>query len=259
MTIKYTKTRYHDNFAYYSNDNVIGRSLELYGEYGQQEIDFLMWITDNRYTVYDVGANIGVYTSAFASRGAQVYAWEPNPNNYKLLKENTHDMSNVHCYNQALGRTIGRIKIQDFDPQEPGNYGSLSTRFDQGVEVDITALDYLDIPMPNLLKVDVEGRELDVLVGCEKKIAESIPCIVYEAHETEQFAEIYHFLKKFNYRLFWLQCMNYRSNNFKDNADNIFDKTAVYSVVAWPESWPNSLSAVEVSGPDDTAERFVQR
>ena len=257
--ISYTKTRYHDNFGFFSNDSVIGRSLDLYGEYGQQEIEFLLWVADQRYTVYDIGANIGVYTTALASCGAEVYAFEPNPKNYALLKENTKGMNNVHCYNQAVGRSIGRVRIEDFDPKLVGNYGSLSTRFDQGVEVDLTALDYLNIPVPNLLKIDVEGRELDVLLGCEKKIAESVPCIIYEAHETDQFAEIYKFLKQFNYKLFWLQCMNYRVSNFKNNDENIFDNYAVYSVVAWPESWPNSLTAVEVSGPDDTIERFVHK
>jgi FkbM family methyltransferase len=254
--IKQIPTRYHPNFSYYSNDDVIGRSLELYGEYGQQELDFLMWVCDNRYTVYDVGANIGVYAAAFASCGARVYSFEPHPKNYQLLKENTKNLTNVHCYNQAIGKTMGRTFIEDFDPSVIGNYGSLSTKFDQGVEVDMMALDYLDIPMPNLLKIDVEGRELDVLLGCEKKIAKSVPCIVYEAHETEQFAEIYHFLKQFDYRLYWLQCMNYNPKNFKNNQDNIFENTALFSVVAWPPSWPLTLTAEEVTGADDDWHKF---
>lgn len=257
--IAQSPTRYHQNFSYYTNDNVIGKSLELYGEYGQQEIDFLLWLTNNQYTVYDVGANIGVYTTALATQAANIFAFEPNKKNFELLIENTKHLPNVHCYNQAIGRSIGKTFIEDFDPSEVGNYGSLSTKFDQGVEVDLVALDYIDIPLPNLIKIDVEGRELDVLVGCEKKIAESVPCIVYEAHETKQFAEIYHFLKQFNYRLFWLQCMNYRQNNFKNNLFNVFGGTATYSVIAWPESWPDNLTAVEVSGADDSAERFVQR
>jgi hypothetical protein len=151
---------------------------------------------------------------------------------------------------------MGRTFIEDFDPSVIGNYGSLSTKFDQGVEVDMMALDYLDIPMPNLLKIDVEGRELDVLLGCEKKIAKSVPCIVYEAHETEQFAEIYHFLKQFDYRLYWLQCMNYNPKNFKNNQDNIFENTALFSVVAWPPSWPLTLTAEEVTGADDDWHKF---
>lgn len=257
--ISSTNTRYHKNFSYYANDNVIGRSLELYGEYGQQEIDFLLWLANCEYTVYDIGANIGVYTTALASQGAKVYAFEPNPKNFSLLRQNTQELANVQCYNMAIGQSVGRILVEDFDPQEPGNYGSLSTRYDRGVEVDCMALDYMDIPIPNLIKIDVEGRELDVLQGCKKKIAESVPCIVYEAHETKQFAEIYQFLKQFNYRLFWLRCMNFNEANFKNNSHNVFDRYATFSVVAWPESWPDSLKAKQVLGPDDTAERFVYK
>ena len=163
--ISSTTTRYRDNFYYYNNDEVIGRSLQTYGEYGQTELDFLLWIVDQRYTVYDVGANIGVYSTAFASRGAQVYAFEPNPHNYSLLKRNTEGLTNVHCRQTAIGNALGKISIEDFNPEEPGNYGTMSTNRNRGVEVDLMALDYLDIPIPNLLKIDVEGAELDVLLG----------------------------------------------------------------------------------------------
>jgi len=254
--ISSTTTRYRDNFYYYNNDEVIGRSLQTYGEYGQTELDFLLWIVDQRYTVYDVGANIGVYSTAFASRGAQVYAFEPNPHNYSLLKRNTEGLTNVHCQQTAIGNALGKISIEDFNPEEPGNYGTMSTKRNLGVEVDLMALDYLDIPIPNLLKIDVEGAELDVLLGCEKKIAESVPCIVYEAHETEQFSEIWHFLKQFDYRLYWLQCMNYNINNFNKNSENIFENTALFSVVAWPPGWPLALAAQEVTGPDDDWHKF---
>ena len=254
--ISSTTTRYRDNFYYYNNDEVIGRSLQKYGEYGQTELDFLLWIVDQRYTVYDVGANIGVYSTAFASRGAQVYAFEPNPHNYSLLKRNTEGLTNVHCRQNAIGNGLGKISIEDFNPEESGNYGTMSTKHNRGVEVDLMALDYLDIPIPNLLKIDVEGAELDVLLGCEKKIAESVPCIVYEAHETEQFSEIWHFLKQFDYRLYWLQCMNYNPKNFNENSENIFENTALFSVVAWPSEWPLSLTAQEVTGSDDDWHKF---
>ena len=74
--IETTETSYHKEFAFYKNDNTIGRSLNLYGEYGQIEVEFLLSIinsiTNKPVVVYDVGANIGVYATAFASTGAQV-------------------------------------------------------------------------------------------------------------------------------------------------------------------------------------------
>ena len=65
--IKSTKTRYSKNFSYYSTDEMIGRSLELYGEYSQSELEFLLSMLNENSVVYDVGANIGYHTTAFAS------------------------------------------------------------------------------------------------------------------------------------------------------------------------------------------------
>ena len=43
---EYTKTRYHKNFVYYKNDEIIGASLREYGEYAQTEVNFLLDIID---------------------------------------------------------------------------------------------------------------------------------------------------------------------------------------------------------------------
>jgi FkbM family methyltransferase len=259
--ISSTKTRYRNNFSYYDNDQVIGQSLKLYGEYGQKEIEFLLWMANPSHVIYDVGANIGVYTSALASSGAKVYAFEPNPRNFALLKQNTAELTNVYRYQTAIGNAYGTTYIEDFDPQVPGNYGTMSTTNNHGIGVELMALDYLSIPDPTLIKVDVEGSELAVLLGCEKKIAKSLPCIVYEAHETEQFGDIWHFLKRFNYRLYWLVFTNYNSENFNKNTDNVFQNTALFSVVAWPPTWPDNLlpNLEEVTGPDDDWRKFEDR
>ena len=241
--------------AYDVNDTVIGFSLNLYGEYGQKEIDFLRWVVNDQYVIYDVGANIGVYSTALSDTAKQIFCFEPNQRNFQLLSHNTADLANVHCYNLACGQYNGTTHIMDFDPDVHGNFGNLSNG-DQGIAVPLIALDALDIPAPNLLKIDVEGAELEVLLGCENKIRSSLPCIVYEAHETEQFSEIWHFLKQFDYRLYWLQCMNYNPNNFNKNSENIFENTALFSVVAWPPGWPQSLAAQEVTGPDDDWHKF---
>ena len=42
MQLEHTRTRYHRNFAYWKNDEVIGKNLREYGEYQQKEIDLLV-------------------------------------------------------------------------------------------------------------------------------------------------------------------------------------------------------------------------
>ena len=123
-----TETRYHKKFTYYTNDSIIGRSLREYGEYGQIEIDFLLEIIGNLENtpkvVYDVGANIGVYATAFGSTGAEVHCFEPNPLNFALLKQNTKHLSNVRLHKAAATNVAGDILIQTFDPSEAGNMAS---------------------------------------------------------------------------------------------------------------------------------------
>ena len=255
--IKKTNTRYHNDFAYYCNDSVIGRSLELYGEYGQSELNFFLWLANQEHIIYDIGANIGVYSVAFASTNAQVFAFEANPKNYSLLVQNTQNHSNIKTYHVAVGDRVQKVYCKDFDITEQGNYGAVDVQQTQGVEVDMIALDGLAIPSPSLVKIDVEGSEFAVLKGLEQKIKENLPVIVYEAHETKQFAEIYAFLKNFDYRLFWLQCMNFNPQNFKKNDENVFQNTALFSVVAWPPQAPqNLLTGHEVTGPDDDWRKF---
>lgn len=252
-----TNTKYHTNFAYYANDSVIGKSLELYGEYGQSELEFFLWLANKEHIIYDIGANIGVYSVAFASTQAQVYSFEANPKNYALLTQNTHHLENVKSYHVAVGNQIKKIYCADFDLSVRGNYGAIDVNDSNGVVVDMITLDSLAIPSPTLVKIDVEGSELAVLQGLQEKIKENLPVIVYEAHETKQFAQIYHFLKQYNYKLVWLQCMNYNPNNFKKNEDNVFENTALFSVVAWPPQAPQDiLTGHEVTGPDDDWRKF---
>jgi FkbM family methyltransferase len=254
-----TETRYHKDFAYYVNDSIIGRSLELYGEYGQSELDFFLWLANPEHVIYDIGANIGTYTVAFASSGAQVFAFEPNPKNYALLDTNTKDLNNVKVYHVAVGSKTQKVFCNDFDLDVRSNYGAMNINESSGTAVDMISLDNLAIPAPTMIKIDVEGSEFDVLLGMQNKIKENMPVIVYEAHETKQFAEIFNLLKSLDYRLVWLQCMNYNQKNFKQNTNNVFENTALFSIVAWPPQAPQDiLTGHEVTGPDDTWQKFCK-
>jgi len=103
--IAQTRTRYHTNFSYFVNDEMIGSSLQRYGEYQQLELEFLLSILTSDSVVYDVGANVGYHTTAFASRARQVISFEPNPQNFALLQQNTADHDRVTRYQAAVSNT----------------------------------------------------------------------------------------------------------------------------------------------------------
>ena len=256
-----TETRYHKKFTYYTNDSIIGRSLRLYGEYGQSEIDFLLSIINNiqnkPVVVYDVGANIGVHATAFASTGAEVHCFEPNPLNFAMLKQNTKGLGNVTLHNLAATNVAGDILIQTFDPAVAGNYGEMLINKETGVRAQAARLDDVDMPLPNLIKIDAEGSELGVIQGCLENIKKNLPLVYYEAQESPHLDKIYRILTDIGYHLYWGCIRNYNPGNFKNNVDNIFGTSALFSVVAVPPGWATVEGLDPVIDANDSWRRFL--
>lgn len=257
--IKTAPTRYNPEFAFYANDQVIGRSIELYNEYSQIEIDFLLSLVGKDTVVYDIGGNIGYHAAAFASRAKHVYSFEPNPHNFNLLQRNTNHCNNVTAINCAVGSCSNLVRINDYDPAIPGNFGAVSiTNSRSGVVVPCLSLNDVDNELPDLIKIDVEGYEYEVLLGCKGMIARKRPVIYYEAHETKQFAEIYNFLYQFGYKFYWAEIANFNQKNLAGNSINVFSNTGCFSVVAWPDCF-QPLAMQEVAGPNDSHTRLEAR
>ena len=257
-----TETRYHKKFTYYTNDAIIGRSLRMYGEYGQPEIEFLLDIIGNIQNkptiIYDVGSNIGVHATAFASaKRAQVHCFEPNPLNFDMLKLNTKGLKNVTLHKAAATNVAGDILIQTFNPEVPGNYGEVLINKETGVKAKAVRLDEVDIPAPNLIKIDAEGSELGVIQGCLAKIKKNLPLVYYEAQESPHLDKIYNILTEIGYHLYWGCIRNYNPGNFKNNTDNIFGTTALFSVVAVPPGWDKVPGLEPVKDAQDSWKRFI--
>ena len=256
IMIKCTKTRYNNEFYYHDNDEMIGHSIDLYGEYAQVEVDFLLSFLNENSIVYDVGANIGYHTTAFASVAKKVYAFEPHPKNYSLLQQNTRAFSNVHLENHAVSNKRSVCYINDYDPQVAGNFGAVSVvDYTTSIQASTIDLDTAGFDLPDFIKIDVEGYELQVLEGCKQIIEQQCPVVYYEAHESKDLKEIYELLSPERYRFYWAQVNNYNPKNFTNNADNVFGGTALMSILAWPKNLPE-LPMTPVNGPNDTAGRF---
>lgn len=138
--------------------------------------------------VYDVGAFHGILSLFFASRCAQVIAYEPNDKNHARLIENIglNGLRNVRVRKLAVGREA-RSGTLLYDPSMAGG-GSLDSRAIAPVSqrVEITTLD-LDIggaslPPPDLIKIDIEGWELEALQGARATLDAHHPALFLEMH-----------------------------------------------------------------------------
>jgi FkbM family methyltransferase len=128
--------------------------------------------------VFDVGANVGVYSEIFAELGAQVVAIEPNPHCYRLL-QNLSRRSRVKVEACAAGEAPGMVLLRLSDNSQLSSanpdWCAMVERSDSHrnahwsgeIMVDATTLDDLAkrYGIPSFVKIDVEGFDDRVMGG----------------------------------------------------------------------------------------------
>ncbi len=145
-------------------------------------------------TVVDVGANIGynaVYAAMRVGRSGRVVAVEPTPDNLRVLERNlaAAGASNVAVVRAAAGRERGPRALY-----VRGETSAVNSLFEQScyarvtevLEVPVERLDDLVEDAPRLVKIDVEGAELDVLEGMPRLLGAPRLALVVEWHPALQ-------------------------------------------------------------------------
>lgn len=139
---------------------------------------------------YDIGANIGLYTCIVGDSitDGEVCSFEPSPANVEALQRNI-DRNGVPAtvYEYALSNENAEIELTF--SAEVGDSGTVKGRggLEQTVTVASRTVDSLvddgDIPVPNVVKIDVEGAEYDVLDGMHSTLEhDECRCVQVELH-----------------------------------------------------------------------------
>jgi FkbM family methyltransferase len=170
-------------------DTGVGIYLDKYGEYGRDELDLLKQVIREGDVVVDAGAQYGVTALGLAQVvGPQgtVYAFEPQRVLHQTLCSNfaMNSATNCHCKHEALGQQPGEAVVPALDQMTEGCHGctALDASNYLGETVKMTSVDTLNLPKMRLLKVDVEGMELDVVRGAVKTINMFKPALYMRAH-----------------------------------------------------------------------------
>jgi len=134
----------------------------------------------------DIGANIGLYTYAFAKRFRRVYAFEINDEITGLISN--YGFGNVELIQCGLSSETREASF--YVPVAGGfalaGWGSLNRNNLPGAErvvekkVSLKPLDDFDIPGVSFIKIDVEGHEVEVLQGAAKTINNFRPIVLAE-------------------------------------------------------------------------------
>lgn len=238
--VKTVPTRYGE-MAYIADDYYIGRALELYGEYGELELAIWRQFIQPGWKVCDIGANIGCFTVPLAQmvgEEGKVYAFEPQPELYQLLKRNTDRLPNVVLCPKAVGQYnhVDRMQTRIEHDTADANQGSYCLGKGTG-RVEVLSLDHWLNGRPvDFLKVDVEGHEVEVLLGAERTIMTHRPMLFVEDHPANpRYNTLFGLLQDFKYTIYQSFSYLFNPDNFNANAINVFDTTGSFDLLCIPQ------------------------
>jgi FkbM family methyltransferase len=151
----------------------------------------------------DVGSHVGFYTllaSTLVGESGKVFAFEPAPRNLDYLEKHLsiNGVRNTTLFRVAVSDAPGEVRFRENECSAMGQIDSAGTLVVPCVSID-DLYDRKLIPLPNVMKIDVEGAEAHVLRGAEQVLREGHPTIFLATHGSEVHAESVRLLTSFGY------------------------------------------------------------
>jgi FkbM family methyltransferase len=187
--------KHYPQIAIFSFDH-IGLSVNLDGRYEREALTLLRNYVESNLpeaqeaVALDIGANIGNHSLVLSELFKDVYAFEPNPITFELLKFNAKfvsDTKNIVPLNKGLGNKEETLNFE-ISPENIGSSCIVSNAEAANgngryISIDVERADKIE-QLQNaaiaLIKIDIEGYEIHALQGAEELIQKNRPVIVFE-------------------------------------------------------------------------------
>jgi FkbM family methyltransferase len=244
---------------YLRQDAYVGRSFGEYGEYSEGEVDLFRQCLAPGDVAVDVGANFGSHTlpmAKFVGATGFVHAFEPQRIVFQILCGNValNELDNVRALPHAVGRSPGRTKIPPLNYGARNNFGGVAIGGERGEEVEVVTLDQLKLPKIKFIKIDVEGMELDVVLGAKATLARCRPILYVENDRIEKADALAARLLETGYRLWWHTPPLYNAENFLGNPLNVFGPILSFNMLCLPQESAQAPAGLqEIKSPPDAS------
>lgn len=211
--------------------------VDWYVYYGisEKSIQYLLKAVNKGDVVLDIGSNIGNIAMKIADKitvEGSVHAFEPDNYNYSKFCQNLslNKFENITLNNFGLGNEIKNVYLKTNDVENRG-MNSITDNLDEIdkiQEIKIKTIDYYvsenKLNRINVIKIDVEGYELNVLKGANQTIMKFKPTLFIELdnsnliRQNQSAIELIKFLEIYNYKI--INTTNNTKVSHSDNFDN---------------------------------------
>ena len=257
--VNLANTRY-GVFSYLKNDDTIGKSLALYGEWAENEISFLKEFIKPGMTVLDIGSNVGTHALSFSkmvTKAGEVIAFEPQRFTYQILASNAALNGATNIIPVMSGVSDENTTFENLDinyTESDKNFGAVHFRENKKSEfsyktINIRKLDDFNFSKLDFIKIDAEGMEERVLNGGKQTIESFRPVIYLEAAAWKWVSNIESIFSPFNYSLFLHSVKAFNPNNFYGEQKNIFGDAGEKNILAIPKERVELIRAYEAKLP----------
>ena len=202
FTDRYITTRYGAQMV------INSRNLDFYatmtrwnGSWEHWVFDTAHWLLPEQGTFYDIGANVGYMSMEMLQRRPEstLVCFEPIPELAELIRKSiklNEFGSRAQLLEYGLSDTAQEAASLSVPKHQA--HSTLEPEFQQaGAEhfsIELQRLDDLvlqhQLPLPDLIKIDVEGHEIPALTGAIKTLSASQPHVLFEANNIKQLNEL---------------------------------------------------------------------
>ncbi|MGC1548060.1 MAG: FkbM family methyltransferase [Rhodanobacter sp.] len=213
-------------------DSSAARSLQLYGEWAEQEIDLLSSLIQDGQSVLEFGGDYGAHAlwlGLAVGETGQVHVAEPRRLLFQQMCANValNGLTNVYTHARWLGRCKGQAALSSL----PGNTVH-KTNNDE--IVNTLTVDELELDALHLMKINVPGSMIDLLAGAAETVRKYRPIIYARLAGIEHAEAEIQALKDLGYRCWSHVPYLYNSNNHAEQTSNIFPGCVSQNVIASP-------------------------
>ncbi len=235
--------------------DLIGQFLSRYGEWAWFEAVFVASVIPEGARVLDVGAFVGTFGLGVArSRSLSFLCCvEPNPIILPMLKNNV--LGETSFPTVVLEAIVAGPGVRaGISHNVLGNFGATSFSMDDEVDAPgaVEALTLADLRTAHgtfdLVKLDIEGMELDALHGDAEFLADGQTTLWIEANEDPRTLEVANLLILWNLDLYYFAFPSFNPLNFNGNLDPIFPFAFEAGLLAAPKTPPCLTPEMKLAG-----------